>query len=295
METISNGTLTVQISAHGAELQSIRKDGKEYLWQGDTKFWGRRSPVLFPCVGRVWDNHYHHLGNTYEIGQHGFARDMDFGLTYKGGDGAVYWLENTPDTLGKFPFPFRLLIGYLLEGNSIVVKWRVENTGALEMPFQIGAHPAFYYPQFDAESEERGYFQLERTASSSAPLEYTSPVEKGCASPERHPLTLDADGLMPLNIHTFDCDTYIFEDKQLRRVSLLDRDRHPYVSLEFDTPLVALWSPAKAHPDCPFVCIEPWYGRCDSVGYQGEWADREWMQKLAPGEVFDVSYRITIE
>jgi galactose mutarotase-like enzyme len=295
METISNGILTVQISAHGAELQSIHKEGKEYLWQGDAKFWGRRSPVLFPCVGRVWDNRYRHLGNTYEIGQHGFARDMDFGLTYKGGDGAVYWLENTPDTLGKFPFPFRLLIGYLLEGNSIVVKWRVENTGALEMPFQIGAHPAFYYPQFEADIEERGFFKLEKTAGNEAPLQYTSPVEKGCASPERHPLQLDADGLLPLNIHTFDCDTYIFEDKQLRRISLLGRDRQPYVTLEFDTPLVALWSPTKAHPDCPFVCIEPWYGRCDSVGYQGEWADREWMQKLAPGEVFDVSYRIIIE
>jgi galactose mutarotase-like enzyme len=294
METISNGTLTVQISAHGAELQSIHKDGKEYLWQGDAKFWGRRSPVLFPCVGRVWNDHYRHLGNTYQIGQHGFARDMDFGLTYKGGDGAVYWLESTPDTLSRFPFPFRLLIGYLLEGNSIVVKWRVENTGALEMPFQIGAHPAFYYPQFDPSVPERGYFQFERAAASQTPLAYTSPVEKGCASPERHPLTLDADGRMPLNVHTFDCDTYIFEDKQLRRVTLLDRERHPYVSLEFDTPLVALWSPTKAHPDCPFVCIEPWYGRCDRVGYEGEWKDREWMQKLAPGEVFDVSYRITI-
>ena len=55
METLSNTVLTVQIAVHGAELQSIKKDGKEYLWQGDAKFWGRRSPVLFPIVGRVWN------------------------------------------------------------------------------------------------------------------------------------------------------------------------------------------------------------------------------------------------
>lgn len=79
METLSNSVLTVQIAEHGAELQSIKKDGKEYLWQGDAKFWGRRSPVLFPIVGRVWNNKYRHAGNTYEIGQHGFARDMNFG------------------------------------------------------------------------------------------------------------------------------------------------------------------------------------------------------------------------
>ena len=81
MEKISNSILTVEISEHGAELQSIKKNGKEYLWQGDAKFWGRRSPVLFPNVGRVWNDKYTHMGNTYEIGQHGFARDMDFQVT----------------------------------------------------------------------------------------------------------------------------------------------------------------------------------------------------------------------
>ena len=107
METISNSVLTVGVSEHGAELQSIQKNGKEYLWQGDTRFWGRRSPVLFPIVGRVWEDTYRYAGNSYRMGQHGFARDMDFKVTYKGEDGIVYWLESTPETLGKYPFlPF---------------------------------------------------------------------------------------------------------------------------------------------------------------------------------------------
>lgn len=291
METLSNSVLTVQIAGHGAELQSIKKDGKEYLWQGDAKFWGRRSPVLFPTVGRVWNNKYRHAGNTYEIGQHGFARDMDFKLTYKEDEGAVYWLESTPDTLGKFPFPFRLLVGYLLDENKITVKWRVENLGAMDMYFQIGAHPAFYFPEFDATTEDRGFFAFDRMSD----LEYIVPIEKGCVSPERHVLKLNKEGLMPIDIHTFDCDTYIFDNKQLKKVTLLDKEKKPYVSLEFDSPLVALWSPTKAHPDCPFVCIEPWYGRCDSVGYSGELKDREWIQKLEPKETFDVEYKIIIE
>ena len=82
METISNSVLTVGVSEHGAELQSIQKNGKEYLWQGDTRFWGRRSPVLFPIVGRVWEDTYRYAGNSYRMGQHGFARDMDFKVTY---------------------------------------------------------------------------------------------------------------------------------------------------------------------------------------------------------------------
>ncbi len=291
METISNSVLTVQIAKHGAELQSIVKNGKEYLWQGDARFWGRRSPVLFPNVGRVWENRYRHAGNTYEIGQHGFARDMDFTLLGCTADGADYQLDSTDETLSKYPFPFRLMVGYQLDGNAVVVKWRVQNTGDATMYFQIGAHPAFYFPQLDLSTNERCFFAFDSTE----PLEYISPVEKGCVSPERHVLKLNNEGLMPVSVDTFACDTYIFDNKQLKKVTLLDREKRPYISLEFDTPLVALWSPTKAHPDCPFVCIEPWYGRCDAVGYAGDLANREWMQVLQPQEVFEAKYKISIK
>ena len=55
---ISNGIIEVEAAVHGAELLSIRKDGNEYVWQGDPKFWGRHAPVLFPLVGKVWNNEY---------------------------------------------------------------------------------------------------------------------------------------------------------------------------------------------------------------------------------------------
>lgn len=100
---------------------------------------------------------------------------------------------------------------------------------------------------------------------------------------------------MPIDLHTFDCDTYMFDEHQLNKVTLLSNEKKPVVSVEFDTPLVALWSPTVAHPDCPFVCIEPWYGRCDTVDYEGEWENREWMQHLEPQEVFNAEYSIIIE
>ena len=58
MQTLKNDFLTVQVSDFGAELQSIVKNDYEYLWQGDPAFWGRRSPVLFPIVGSVWNGAY---------------------------------------------------------------------------------------------------------------------------------------------------------------------------------------------------------------------------------------------
>ena len=104
METISNSVLTVGVSEHGAELQSIQKNGKEYLWQGDTRFWGRRSPVLFPIVGRVWEDTYRYAGNSYRMGQHGFARDMEFTLVSEKEDEVRYRLVSNEETLQKYPF-----------------------------------------------------------------------------------------------------------------------------------------------------------------------------------------------
>ena len=124
METISNSVLTVGVSEHGAELQSIQKNGKEYLWQGDTRFWGRRSPVLFPIVGRVWEDTYRYAGNSYRMGQHGFARDMEFTLVSEKDDEVRYRLVSNEETLQKYPFPFCLEIGYRIQGKQIEVIWR---------------------------------------------------------------------------------------------------------------------------------------------------------------------------
>jgi galactose mutarotase-like enzyme len=195
------------------------------------------------------------------------------------------------DISGGCRRPVEGTITFAGESGKLLKSWRVENLGAMDMYFQIGAHPAFYFPEFDAATKDRGFFVFDRKSD----LEYIMPTEKGCVSPERHVLKLNKEGLMPIDIHTFDCDTYIFDNKQLKKITLLDKKKKPHISLEFNSPLVALWSPTKTHPDCPFVCIEPWYGRCDSVGYSGELKDREWIQKLEPKETFDVEYKIIIE
>ena len=123
-------------------------------------------------------------------------------------------------------------------------------------------------------------------------LVYRALAEKGCVGDEIRPVPLDAEGLLPLNVHTFDIDTFILENSQVRRVDLLDVEKRPYLSLSFTAPLVGLWSPPTKN--APFVCIEPWYGRCDRVNYSGEYKDRDWVNRLEPGEVFDASYTIEI-
>lgn len=289
MKTISNSQLSIQVSSHGAELCSIISNGKEYLWQADPAFWKRHSPVLFPIVGSVWDNEYHHEGVTYHLTQHGFARDMDFELILEQPDEVRYRLIDNEETQKKYPFPFCLEIGYHIQGKQIDVLWTVKNTGDKDMYFQIGAHPAFYFPEFNESNAERGFFEFDKKEG----IKYILISEKGCADPNKeYLLELPSDGLLPIDTHTFDKDALIIENSQIKEVILCTKEKKPYLSLRFTAPVVGLWSPPTKN--APFVCIEPWYGRCDRAHHTGEYKDKDWMQHLAAGETFRGGYSIII-
>ena len=141
--TIKNEELTVAIDSMGAEVKSVIRDGKEYMWCGDAKYWGRTSPVLFPFVGSVKGGVYRTDGREYAMGQHGFARDMEFETTDIGDDFISFTLVSDDETLAVYPYRFRLTISYRLIGNRLSVEWTVENPSDEEMYFSIGAHPAF--------------------------------------------------------------------------------------------------------------------------------------------------------
>ena len=147
MEQIKNNKLTVTVSKHGAELQSIKDaNGKEYLWQADPKFWDRHSPILFPIVCGLWEDKYRVNGKEYKLGRHGFARDTDFKLIAQGDNQLVYGLNDSAETFKDYPFHFNLAVSYKIVENKIKVVWHVENTDNKEIYFQIGGHPAFNVP-----------------------------------------------------------------------------------------------------------------------------------------------------
>lgn len=291
MQTLKNEMLTIQVSEHGAELQSIRKDDYEYLWQGNPEYWGRRSPVLFPIVGSVWEKCFRVDGKVYEMGQHGFARDMDFELVSAADTEVWYRLESSEKTLSAYPWPFVLEIGYRLEGSSVEVLWKVTNSGDTEMFFQIGAHPAFNYPGYDPDAVDRGVVAFDRNDN----LQRSGFKGKGCVDPQaRFPLPLSDDGMLRLKRDTFDdIDTLMLENDQVHKIVFLKNDSSPYLTVTFDAPVVAIWSPPKRN--APFFCIEPWYGRCDRADFTGEFKDRDWVNALAPGATFSASYTITLD
>ncbi|WP_026526027.1 aldose 1-epimerase family protein [Butyrivibrio sp. VCD2006] len=282
--SLGNNIITAEIDTAGAELKSVKKENKEYMWCGDAKFWGRTSPVLFPFVGAVADGKYRVSGKEYKMGQHGFARDMEFEVVEKAEDYALFELSSNDETLQKYPFDFKLFISYKLDGDSVVVGWKVENTGKEEMPFAIGAHPAFNCELSDDGTLKGNSVVLKTDKDVLTVRKFHDPL----AANETYELSLKADKSFDVDEHTFDGGAIILENSQVNGVSIKDANGKIFVELTFDAPLLGIWSPVGKN--APFICLEPWYGRADAEGFTGELKDREWEQSLNPGDCFEVAY-----
>lgn len=285
--TLSNNEVTIRVNEQGAELVALSKGGVNYLWNGDEAYWGRCSPVLFPIVGRLKDNSYTHMGVTYSMTQHGFARDSRFELVSIKEDEIWHRVTANEETKKKYPFDFLLDIGYRIDGHKVIVMWKVSNVGTKNMPFSIGAHPGFFCPLHKEEEQAEYFIDLHSNDSVVYKLvnEAGYMVDKAISLPTEN-------GILAITEELFDRDALIFEDGQLNRVSLLDKEKKPYISVSFDAPLVGIWSPPKKR--APFICIEPWYGRCDKEGFTGEFSERDGIEILEPNEVFEASYIIEV-
>lgn len=286
---IRNESLTLEIDAHGAEMKSLtdNRTGQEYLWCGDAAYWGRTSPVLFPLVGNYREKQSCFDGKWYSLSQHGFARDMDFELVSEKGDEIWFALEDSPETLEKYPFGFRLELGYRLQGRAVEVLWKVTNKNDREMYFSIGGHPAFNCPLREGEKQTDYRIGFDTCE----PLTASVLDENGTVSERTKVLEL-TDGMLQITDSLFDEDALIVEHDQAHKVALYTPEGEKYLEVKFEAPLFGIWSPAGKHAS--FVCIEPWYGRSDRADFGQKLEEREWGNVLKAGEVFTAAYQICV-
>ncbi len=284
-----NKTVAIQVHSKGAELKSLKRldTGREYLWNADPAYWNRTSPVLFPFVGGVKNREYRTKGRTYSMAQHGFVRDMEFSLLSQTEDEIWFVLKDSEETREMYPYEFVLKLGYCLLPDGVDVRWQVENPGKEELPFSIGGHPAFYCP-LDEGEKQTDYFirfgKQEKVVS-------TGISEKGLATDEKNTYNLD-QGYLAITENLFDRDALVIEHSQVMEVSLCRADKKPYVTVKMEEPLFGIWSPAKKN--APFICIEPWCGRCDHENFSGELKEREWGNLVAPEGAWKAGYQIIV-
>lgn len=279
--------MNISVSKIGAELQSIVANRREYLWQGDPEFWGRRAPILFPIVGKLADDKLCIDGHEYTMKQHGFARDTEFVES----NGRYVLTENGRE---NYPYAYELAVKYLVDGNTLTCNWQVTNRGDENMYFQIGAHPAFLLPDYDAKDVIHGYIQCyDANDNVVSPMVFSTLVN-GLRAHYSQPKTLLNDkGILALTDTTFADDAILIEAHQVAKVTLFDKQGKRVLSVSCpQADAFGLWAPNK--PGCPFVCIEPWCGIADNAGFKGDISERDCIHSLESGESFNFNYSLTL-
>lgn len=287
--TIKNEYLQVSLDSKGAEMTSlVDKAGINYLWTADPKHWARHAPVLFPIVGKLKNNRYTYRQKEYSLGQHGFARDMEFEVLSDFNSSVEFLLKSSPYTKEKFPFDFELSIRYALEKNKIHIFYNVRNKDTLTMLFSIGAHPGFRCPLYDNESINDYYIQFNKSETAHIML---LNHETGLFERETAPLLKNEDKIF-LDHTTFENDALVFKGLRSTQATIKNHKNLHSVTVGFEGfPYLGLWS----KPGAPFVCIEPWFGHADFKDSDGSFESKEGLISLKPLQSFECSFFIQLD
>lgn len=274
---IRSASLTAQIDPMGAELWSLTDpQGREMMTDADPRWWTGHAPLLFPFVGRSREDVYRLGGHAFPMPQHGFARRECFALEEQAPDHVLLRLEADAATRTVYPFDFRLDMRFAIEGATLRMTATVGNRGEARMPFSFGYHPAFAWPLPFGGAVEDHRIVFEKPEP--APIRRVG-AEPGLIARDSEASPVEGDTLAP-TYAMFEGDALIWDDLASRSLTWGVPGR-PHLKIDFpDTPWLGLWQKPGAH----FLCVEPWAGMADPVGFTGDVWDKPGIMALLPGE-----------
>lgn len=250
---IKGEKVSAVISTVGAELFSLKSsDGLEYLWQGDVKYWGDRSPTLFPYIGRLTEGKYIYNDKEYFLPIHGFAPASEFTVTETSDTHTTMVLRSSNKTLEVYPFEFEFSITYKICGDTLTVDCSVKNLSAETMYFGYGGHPGFNVPLEMNLDFEDYYLQLDG-AQAPRRIRFSENkfVEDGTDS-----FALDNAKRLNLVHNLFDNDAIVLVDAGNKVTLGTDKGSHGVEVVFPDMKYIGFWHANET--DAPYVCIEPW-------------------------------------
>jgi len=286
LHTLRSDALTVQISEHGAEMQSIRtRRGLELLWQGDPAFWARRAPNLFPIVGRLKNDTLRHQGQSYNLPQHGFARDLAFQCESTSDRHCTMLLKDNEQTRKSYPFAFELRLTHELKGSALEITYAVKNPDSKDLFCSVGTHPGFAWPLVPDLEKQQHKIIFEKNEP--APIKR---LKGGLIQPEPHRSPIQGREL-PLSEELFIQEAFFMDQMQSRSLTYMAPGA-PSIRIDYpDFPHMGIWSKLGA----PFLCIEPWQGHHSPEGFDGELRDKPGIVRISPYQEKVWRYTIVVE
>jgi galactose mutarotase-like enzyme len=269
---LESGDLRATVSPLGAELRSLSLRGVEYLWPAEDP-WKRTAPLLFPIVGRLNDDTLFHNDRHYTMAQHGFARDKSFQIEHVSHSTAALRLVSDQSTRLQYPFEFVLEVTYALRSEAFVGTYVIENSGTEVLPASFGVHPAFRWP-LDPSADKTAYrLVFERQEGPTIRR-----LKGGLLKPELFPSPV-RNAMLTLSESLFDDDAVVLLGVNSTEVRYTAR-QGPNVRLSWSGfPDLGVWSKNPGN----FLCIEPWHGHADSVGFTDTFTRKPGLMLIQPG------------
>lgn len=275
MLRLENEFTKVDISLKAAEVTSFfdKQSETERMWQGDSAYWAGRNPILFPQVGNTWHGKYQTKGQTYAMGNHGFARNSNFELHHQDDKTITLLLKDNEETYAQYPYHFELYVSYTLVGKRLSIEYTIANLDEATLPFGFGLHPAFNCPVSSDEtfSDYKLVFpNPEKQVGKSAKALVNQEIE----------LSYDCFKAIP---------TLLYEYLNSPYVDLVSSKYKLRVGIQ-GYRFLAFWTKENA----PYICIEPWHSHGDFTENNLPFEQREGMINLESGRHFKTAYYIEI-
>lgn len=286
---ITSGDSFAVLGLNGAQLNSLVKDGREYLWQGNPDYWAGQAPVCFPIVGVLPEGKARAFGKECDMKRHGVARINPFEIFEQHKNSVTFVQKSSAETKKQFPFDYELKIKYTIVGNTVTNEYIVTNTGAERLPFVIGGHPAFNCPVDDDECFEDYRLIFEK------------PITKPCLRPDHKTGLVDTQKIYDvmhggdtLDLHHDlfeEKDALIFEGCAAKSATLIGKNGRG-VKIDFqDMNNLLVWS---AVGGAPFVALEPWTGISSCLDENDIFENKRGMTILDPDETVSFKFKITM-
>lgn len=223
-------------------------------------------PLLFPICGNLPENTYSLNGQTYQLQQHGFARNLPWQATAQSiADGASLTVTLKSDATTKvgYPFDFELNFIYTLRGNQLELRYRHTNLSDRPMPFSTGIHPYF-------------------AATDKTQLTVNLPSQE--YQIKGHPDPQTFAGQFDFAQDEID---FAFGNLTGQTATVTDRSRNLKLTVTYDNSYSTLVFWAVKGKD--FYCLEPWSGPRNAIN------TGEHILTAAPGATVETIITLTAE
>jgi galactose mutarotase-like enzyme len=250
MDTASNSYMRV-VPERGGIITELGINGQEILYLNRETLLDKKAnirggiPILFPISGQLQNGNYKLNGKTFQMKNHGFARNLAWEVVDTNTDhelSITIRLKSNDETRKSYPFEFEVIFKYILKADTLLIEQDYKNHSSEEMPIYAGFHPYFKTSQkkFDLETDAEKF------------LDYNDEQVKGFTG------TIDLSNKK---------ESLMLIDPKKNEVEFtLPEIGRVYLEYGREFKYIVCWTEQEKD----FVCVEPWMAKTFEFNQQEE-------------------------